>query len=52
MNEKLIHCCELMDLITNHLNDEHHVRLEWFIIILILIEVVFEILHFIERYLI
>ncbi len=50
LNEKLSHCCELMDLVTNHLNDEHHVRLEWFIIILILIEVIFELLHFMERY--
>ena len=50
MNEKLTHCYELVDLISNHLNDEHHVRLEWFIIVLIMIEVVFEILHFAERY--
>ncbi len=51
MNEKLTHCCELMDLLTTHLNDKHHVRLEWFIIILIMVEVVFELMHFIEKYL-
>lgn len=51
MNEKLTHCAELLSLITSHLNDEHHVRLEWFIIILIMIEVVFECWHFVERYL-
>ena len=50
MNEKLTHCAELVDLITNHLNDEHHVRLEWFIIVLIMIEVGFETLHFVEKY--
>lgn len=50
MNEKLNHCNDLMDLITNHLNDSHHVRLEWFIIILIMIEVCFELLHFAERF--
>ena len=49
-NEKINHCAELLDLVTNHLNDNHHVRLEWFIIILIMIEVVFEILHFVERF--
>lgn len=39
MNEKLNHCIELMDLLSDHLNDIHHVRLEWMIIWLILIEV-------------
>ena len=39
MNDKLNHCVELADLITSHLNDKHHVRLEWMIIILIMVEV-------------
>lgn len=39
MNEKLNHCCELMSLLEGHLNDKHHVRLEWMIIILIMVEV-------------
>ncbi len=51
MNEKLTHCYELIELITSTLNDEHHVKLEWYIIILIMIEVVFELWHFVERYL-
>ena len=39
MNEKLTHCCELAELVREHLNDKHHTRLEWMIIILIMIEV-------------
>lgn len=50
MNEKLNHCIELMDLLSSHLNDNHHVRLEWMIIVLIMIEVFFEILHYLERF--
>ena len=50
MNEKLNQCFELIELILSHLNDKHHVRLEWLIIILIMIEVGFEILHFVERF--
>lgn len=50
-NEKMNHCCELLDLVTNNLNDHHHTKLEWYIIILIMIEVFFELWHFIERYL-
>lgn len=50
MNEKLNHCIELAELISSNLNDTHHVRLEWMIICLIMIEVFFECLHFIDRY--
>lgn len=50
MNEKLNHCVELADLITSNLNDAHHIRLEWMIIILIMVEVVFEFIHYFERY--
>ena len=39
MNEKLTYCCELVELVREHLNDKHHTRLEWMIIILIMIEV-------------
>lgn len=46
MNEKLNNCCELMNLLAAHINDKHHVRLEWMIIILILVEVLFEITRF------
>jgi glutathione synthase len=50
MNEKLNQCFELLELILSHLNDKHHVRLEWLIIILITVEVGFEILHVLDRY--
>ncbi|KAB0790998.1 hypothetical protein PPYR_02798 [Photinus pyralis] len=51
MNEKLNHCIELVELLSSHLSDEHHTRLEWMIIVLIMVEVGFETLHYIERYL-
>lgn len=46
MNEKLNNCCELMNLLAGHMNDKHHVRLEWMIIVLIMVEVLFEISRF------
>ncbi|XP_054716813.1 required for meiotic nuclear division protein 1 homolog isoform X2 [Uloborus diversus] len=49
MNERLSYCSELIDLLGNHMNDKHHVRLEWMIIILIMVEVMFECIHFIEK---
>ncbi|XP_055642308.1 required for meiotic nuclear division protein 1 homolog [Toxorhynchites rutilus septentrionalis] len=51
MNEKLNHCVELAHLISSNLNDAHHVRLEWMIIILIMVEVGFEILHYADKFL-
>ena len=39
INEKLILLCELMDQLNDYLKDKHHIRLEWMIIILIMIEV-------------
>lgn len=50
MNDKLNHCIELADLVSSKLNDVHHIRLEWMIIILIMVEVVFEFLHYAERW--
>ncbi|XP_064612787.1 required for meiotic nuclear division protein 1 homolog isoform X2 [Liolophura sinensis] len=50
MNEKLNHCCELTELLISHLNDNHHIRLEWMIILLIMVEVFFEIVHYVEKY--
>lgn len=47
INDKLNNCCELMNLLTNHMNDKHHVRLEWMIIVLIMVEVLFEVVRFI-----
>lgn len=49
INEKINHCIELTDLVSSNLNDAHHVRLEWMIIVLIMVEVGFETLHYIER---
>ncbi|XP_068195107.1 required for meiotic nuclear division protein 1 homolog isoform X2 [Antennarius striatus] len=42
VNEKLIHCGELTDLMRSHLNEKHSLRLEWMIVILITIEILFE----------
>uniref|UniRef100_A0ACB8GCP7 Required for meiotic nuclear division protein 1 n=1 Tax=Sphaerodactylus townsendi TaxID=933632 RepID=A0ACB8GCP7_9SAUR len=42
MNEKLQHCTELTDLMRSHLSEKHALRLEWMIVILITIEVMFE----------
>ena len=50
INEKLSHCLEVMDMINNHLSHEHSSRLEWIIIILIAIEIVFEIIHLYLNY--
>lgn len=50
MNEKLNHCIELADLVSSKLNDVHHVRLEWMIIVLIMVEVLFEFIHYAERW--
>ncbi|XP_052223661.1 required for meiotic nuclear division protein 1 homolog isoform X6 [Dreissena polymorpha] len=49
-NARLNYCSEILQLLSNQLNDKHHVRLEWIIIILILIEVLFECLHYAERF--
>ncbi|XP_016972105.1 required for meiotic nuclear division protein 1 homolog [Drosophila rhopaloa] len=48
MNEKINHCVELAELVSHNLNDAHHIRLEWMIIILIMVEVGFEVLHFVS----
>ncbi|XP_026674693.1 glutathione synthetase-like [Ceratina calcarata] len=50
INEKLNHCVELVAILSTHLSDRHHVRLEWMIIILIMVEVAFEILHYVDKY--
>lgn len=50
MNEKINHCVELAELISHNLNESHNTRLEWMIIILIMIEVGFEVIHYLDRY--
>ncbi|CAN9502633.1 unnamed protein product [Ophioblennius macclurei] len=42
VNEKLEHCTQLTDLMRSHLSEKHSLRLEWMIVILITIEVLFE----------
>ncbi|XP_071537729.1 required for meiotic nuclear division protein 1 homolog isoform X5 [Panulirus ornatus] len=49
MNVKLGHCVELMELLKGHLDEKHSSRLEWIIIILIMVEVGIELLHYLER---
>ena len=48
ITEMMNHCSEIVDLLRTHLNERHSFRLEWGIIILILIEVIFEVLHYIN----
>lgn len=50
VNEKLNHCSEMVELLRTHLSEKHSFRLEWGIIALIAVEVVFETLYLIERY--
>ncbi|CAL4133141.1 unnamed protein product, partial [Meganyctiphanes norvegica] len=49
MNEKINHCLELMELLKSSLSEAHAARLEWIIIILIMVEVGFELFHVIEK---
>lgn len=49
INEKIHHCIELTELVSSNLNDAHHVRLEWMIIVLIMVEVAFETFHYVDR---
>eukprot|EP00066_Takifugu_rubripes_P022864 XP_011612130.1 PREDICTED: required for meiotic nuclear division protein 1 homolog [Takifugu rubripes] len=42
VNQKLEHCTQLTDLMRSHLSEKHSLRLEWMIVILITIEVLFE----------
>jgi len=49
VNEKLSHCLEVMEMISSHLDHEHGAFLEKTIIVLIAIEIVFELIHFYER---
>ncbi|XP_059032750.1 required for meiotic nuclear division protein 1 homolog isoform X2 [Mustela lutreola] len=44
MNEKLQHCMELTDLMRNHLTEKRALRLEWMIVILITIELLYVLL--------
>lgn len=50
LNKKLDYASESVNILKSHLSEEQGVRLEWMIIILIMVEVGFEIFHFMERY--
>ncbi|CAG9853904.1 unnamed protein product [Phyllotreta striolata] len=50
MNEKLNHCVALIELLSTHLSTKHSTKLEWTIIVLIMVEVFFETIHYIDRY--
>ena len=49
VNEKLSHCKEVVEMMNDHINTEQGHRLEWIIIVLIAIEIVFELIHVYER---
>eukprot|EP00112_Aurelia_sp_Birch-Aquarium-sp1_P019649 Seg4906.1_Seg4906.3 transcript_id=Seg4906.1_Seg4906.3/GoldUCD/mRNA.D3Y31 product="Required for meiotic nuclear division protein 1-like" protein_id=Seg4906.1_Seg4906.3/GoldUCD/D3Y31 len=49
-NEKLNMCSEMVEILRSHLNERHSLRLEWAIVALIAIEVVFEIGHWVEKF--
>eukprot|EP00051_Salpingoeca_urceolata_P028118 m.485099 g.485099 ORF g.485099 m.485099 type:complete len:138 (-) comp23653_c0_seq1:614-1027(-) len=46
INERLTYCSELASLLRNTLSEQHGFRLETFIIVLIAVEVFFELIHF------
>ena len=45
MNDKLSYCYELLQLLHTHLSDKHSSKLEWYIIALISVEIVFSVPH-------
>ncbi|KAI8615723.1 hypothetical protein BC830DRAFT_1121148 [Chytriomyces sp. MP71] len=49
-NKKLDYANELAEVLRNHLHEEHSLKLEWCIIILISVEIAFEVVHFVDRW--
>lgn len=49
INDRLEKCCELMNFLVNLVNDRHHVKLSWIIIILIAGECIFTFLKFTDH---
>ncbi|KAI8898617.1 hypothetical protein BC833DRAFT_589253 [Globomyces pollinis-pini] len=47
-NKKLDYANEIADMIRNHLHEQHSLKLEWAIIILISVEILFSVLHYLE----
>ncbi|ANB14041.1 hypothetical protein AWJ20_4997 [Sugiyamaella lignohabitans] len=50
LNKRLDYASELAGILKSHISEEQSTRLEWMIIILITVEVCFEIVHFCEKY--
>lgn len=50
LNKKLDYASELVGILKTHTSEQQSTRLEWMIIVLILVEVCFEIAHFSERF--
>lgn len=48
-NKKLDYANQIAEVLRSHLHDQHSLKLEWFIIILIGVEIGFEVLHYLER---
>ncbi|KAI8913680.1 hypothetical protein EDD86DRAFT_176302, partial [Gorgonomyces haynaldii] len=48
-NKKLDYANEMAEMLRNHLHEQHSLHLEWAIIILISVEIGFEIVHYVER---
>ncbi|KAI9202854.1 uncharacterized protein BJ171DRAFT_460954 [Polychytrium aggregatum] len=49
-NKKLDYANELGEVLRNHLHEQHSLKLEWCIIILISIEILFTMIHYMERF--
>ncbi len=49
LNQRLDHADRLVDSMKDHLNKEHGTRMEWIIIALIAVEVVFEVVHYLNE---
>lgn len=50
LNKKLDYAGESVSILKSQLSEEHGVRLEWMIIVLIMVEVCFETFHFVENW--
>ncbi|KAJ3099536.1 hypothetical protein HDU97_002979 [Phlyctochytrium planicorne] len=49
-NKKLDYANELAEVLRNHLHEQHSLKLEWCIIILISVEILFSAIHYIEKW--
>lgn len=48
-NKKLDYANQVAEVLRNHLHEQHSLKLEWCVIILIAVEIAFEVLHYLER---